>query len=133
MTQVLISQAIALAIVLLTAALAVWMKLGGDRRIRSEDEARQIARQLVCGFEPVAIALDRAGIGALLKDAAGRQLLVRRHGAHFTGRLLDARTNARLDQNFLTIQTGEAMFDAVTLDLGRQAAVWGAGFRHLSR
>lgn len=131
MTQILISQAVAFGVVLLTAAIAAWMKLGGDRRIRNEDEARTIASQLVSGFQPTAIALDRAGIGALMKDATGRQLLVRRHGAHFTGRLLDTRTIARLNQNFLTIDTGEPMFDAVTLDLGKQAAIWGAGFRHL--
>ena len=133
MTAIIVQQAVALAIVLATAGLTYWLGLGGDRRIRSEEEARVIADQLITGFTPVAIAIDRAGIGALLRDADGRQLLIRRHGAHFVGRLLDRQTVARLNQNFLTIATGERFFESITLDLGQQAAVWGAGFRHLGR
>lgn len=120
-----------LAAVLMMAGIAWWMKLGGDVRIRSEEQASQLADQAVCGFRPVDMAIDRAGIGALLKDAAGRQMLIRRNGAHFVGRLLDKRMTARLDQNFLTIGTGERTFGQVTLDLGPEAQYWAAGLRHL--
>jgi hypothetical protein len=75
--------------------------------------------------------LDKAGIGALLRDAQGRVMLLRRHGAFFASRLLDGHSNARLDRNFLTIGTGETTFGSVTLDLGDKAQVWAASLRHL--
>ena len=61
--------------ILAVAGLARWMGLGADVRIRDADHARFLAGQAVDGFEAVDVALDRAGIGALLRDAAGRQML----------------------------------------------------------
>ncbi len=117
--------------VLFLAWLARWLGLGGDLRIRSDEQARAIAGQVLYGFEPVDIAIDKAGIGALMRDAGGRHLLVRRHGAQFAGRLLDRHSDTRLDQNFLTVGTGEKTFGKVTLNLGPQAQYWAAGLRHL--
>lgn len=125
--------ALSLVSVLALAALAYWMRLGGDVRLRDADHARAIANEALFGFAPVAVALDRAGIGALLKDADGRQMLIRRHGAHFVGRLLSDHIDAKLDQNFLTIGTGEQSFGTITLNLGDQAQYWAAGLRHLHR
>jgi hypothetical protein len=105
--------------------------LGGDVRIRDEAHARRLADEAICGFDPVQIALDRAGIGALMKDAAGRHLLIRRHGAQFAARLLDGHAESRLDQNFLTVGTGERNFGKITLNLGPEAQYWAAGLRHL--
>lgn len=124
--------ALSLVAVLLMAAIARWMKLGGDVRIRDEDQARLLADQAVCGFNPSEVVIDRAGIGALLKDAEGRQMLIRRNGAHFVGRLLDRNVAARLDRNFLTIGTGERTFGKITLDLGKNAQYWASGLRHLT-
>ncbi len=109
------------------------LELGGDDRLRDPERARALAEQAVCGFDAVEIALDRAGIGALLRDAAGRQMLLRRHGAAWVGRLLDSRTEARLDLEFLTIGTGERRFGSTTLHLGPAAQVWAAGLRELKR
>jgi hypothetical protein len=109
------------------------MGLGGDVRIRDEDHARQLAGEIVYGFEAVDVARDRAGIAALLIDAGGRQLLIRRHGAQFAGRLLDASIEARLDRNFLTIGTMEKSFGTTTLNLGPDAQYWASGLRHLPR
>lgn len=130
--NVLIQLGISLAAVLFVAAIAWWLKLGGDARIRNEEQARMLADQAVCGFRPVAVTLDRAGIGALLRDADGRQMLIRRNGAHFVGRLLDRNVVARLDRNFLTIGTGERTFGTITLDLGPDAQYWASGLRHLA-
>jgi hypothetical protein len=105
--------------------------LGGDARIRSEDDARAIADEVIGGFDATDVAIDRAGIGALLRDAKGRHLLVRRHGALWAGRLLDRHSETRLDQNFLTVGTGESSFGKVTLNLGDKAQYWAAGLRHL--
>jgi hypothetical protein len=117
--------------ILLLAWAAKRMGLGGDVRIRDEAHARRLADEAVCGFEPTDIVLDKAGIGALMKDAGGRHLLIRRHGAQFAGRLLDGHAKSRLDQNFLTVGTGETSFGTITLNLGHQAQYWAAGLRHM--
>lgn len=127
----LIQPAISLASILGLAWLARQMGLGKDVRIRSADHARQLASEAVCGFEPIDLALDRAGIGALLRDNQGRVLLIKRHGAHFAARLLDTHADARLDRNFLTIGSGERTFGQVTLDLGDKAQVWAGSLRKL--
>lgn len=118
--------------ILLLAWTAKRMGLGGDIRIRDEDHARRLADEAICGFEPTNIILDRAGMGALMKDGLGRHLLIRRHGAQFAGRLLDGHSDSRLDQNFLTIGTGEKSFGKVTLNLGAEAQYWAAGLRHMA-
>jgi hypothetical protein len=121
-----------IAAIVFIAWLARFWKLGGDVRIDSEEQAREIARETLCGFEPVEIAIDKAGIAALMRDADGRHLLVRRHGVQWAGRLLDHHNEARLNHNFLTIGTGEKTFGPVTLNLGAQAPHWAAGLRHLN-
>lgn len=120
-----------LVAILLVFLLTRWLGLGGDVRIRDEDTARRLADEAVCGFDPVDVALDRAGIGALLRDGQGRVLLLRRHGAHFAARLIDDPAGVRLDRNFLTIATGDRWFGKVTLDLGPAAQVWASSFRRL--
>ena len=120
-----------LVAILLLAALVGWLGLGGDVRLRGEAEARELARAADYTFDPVEIALDRAGIGALLRDASGRVMLLRRHGVHFPARMLTSHQGTRLDRNFLTIATSESTFGAVTLDLGPEAAAWAGSLRRL--
>lgn len=120
-----------LAAILLLAWLALKLGLGGDRRIRDETELRELAEEALCGFEPVEIAIDRAGLAALARDAGGRVMLLRRHGAHFASRLLDGHANARLDRNFLVVGTSDRRFGEVTLDLGNDAPTWAASLRRL--
>ena len=117
--------------ILALAGLARWLALGNDVRIKGEDHARALAAVAVYGFTPTDLALDRAGIGALLRDGDGRVLLLRRHGAHFAGRVLDSHAFARLDRNFLTGGSGEDTFGQITLDLGDKAQVWASSLRHL--
>ena len=131
MIAMLVKLGISLVSILLLAGLSRVLKLGGDLRIRDADHARQIAEEQLCGFEAVDVAVDRAGMGALLRDAQGRQMLIRRHGAAFAGRLLDADVDARLDQDFLTIGTSDRHFGHITLYLGEAAASWAAGLRSL--
>ncbi len=126
-----IQLAISLALILGVTLLAARLGLGADVRLKDENEARALARAALCGFEPVELAMDRAGIGALLRDQAGRVMLLRRHGAQFAARLLDSHAFARLDRNFLTIGTGERHFTSVTLDLGEKAQIWAASLRRL--
>jgi hypothetical protein len=131
MTAELLKLAGSIVAILLLAWLARYWGLGGDVRIRSDDQARTIADEIICGFEPVDMAIDKAGIGALMRDAGGRHLLIRRHGTQWAGRLLDRHSETRLDQNFLTVGTGEKTFGKITLNLGPQAQYWAAGLRHL--
>ena len=112
--------------------LAHKLALGADVRLRDEAEACALAEAALCGFRPREVALDRAGIAALARDAEGRVMLLQRHGAQFAARLLDVHADARLDRNFLTIGTGERFYAPVTLDLGDQAQVWAASLRRLA-
>lgn len=131
MTAELLKLAGSIVAILFLAWLARHWQLGGDVRIRSDEQARAIADEVICGFDATDIAIDKAGIGALLRDAKGRHLLIRRHGALWAGRLLDRHSETRLDQNFLTVGTGERTFGTVTLNLGERAQAWAAGLRHL--
>lgn len=131
MTAELLKLGGSIAAILFIAWFARFLRLGGDVRIRSEEQAREIANETCCGFDPVEIAIDKAGIAALLRDAEDRHLLVRRHGVQWAGRLLDRHNDSRLDKNFLTVGTGEKTFGSVTLNLGSQASHWAAGLRNL--
>jgi len=103
--------------------------LGADVRIADADHARILADEAHCGFDPVEVAVDRAGTAALLKDADGRHMLIRVHGNHFAARFLDPPFFGRLDRRLLTLSTGDRMFGQVTLDLGDQASHWASGLR----
>ena len=118
--------------ILALAWIAHRLRLGGDTRIRSEDEARALANEAIHGFEPVEVAIDKAGMGALCRDAQGRVLLLRRHGSHWASRLLDSHSHARLDRSFLTLATADRRFGSVTFDLGDKAAIWAASLRRIA-
>lgn len=120
----------------LVAILAlVWftrrLGLGSDPRILSEEHAKELAEEAICGFEAEAVVVDRAGIGALARDTLGRVLVIRQHGSHFAARQLTSHANVRLNERFLTLATDDRRFGTITLDLGDKAAVWAASLRRL--
>ena len=115
-----------LVAVLLLAWAAKAMGLGGDVRLTRADALRIAGNE---GFDPADIIIDRAGMAAIARDADGRHMLIRRHGVNFVTRMLSAPLDARLDQQLLTLGTGERTFGRITLDLGDQAAIWAAGLR----
>jgi hypothetical protein len=120
-------------VAILLLVLICWkLGLGGDVRLRSDEQARELAREAHFGFEAVDMAIDRAGIGALLRDGNGRVMLLRRHGAHFAARIIDSHERMRLDRNFLTLASSDRQFGAITLDLGANAQVWAGSLRKLS-
>ena len=120
-----------LAAILLLAWLARRLGLGGDPRLRDPEEARRLASEALCGFEAHELVLDRAGIGALLRDPTGRIMLLRRHGVHWVARLLDSHAGVRLDRSFMTIATSDKTFGAITLDLGDQGQIWASSLRRI--
>ena len=104
------------------AGVAHLLDLGGDARI-DRDEAVRLAEEQ--GFAVADVALDRAGLAALVRDEADNFMLVRRHGAHFVAQPVRDAGQARLDHRFLSL-------GKVTLDLGDQAGVWAANLRRLA-
>ena len=131
MSAQLLQASASLLAILGLAWLAAKLGLGVDARIRDEAHARALAAEAVCGFDATDLALDRAGIGALLRDRRGQVMLLKRHGAHFAARLLDSHADTRLDRNFLTVGSGEKTFGRITLDLGDKAQVWASSLRRL--
>ncbi|WP_291179035.1 hypothetical protein [Erythrobacter sp.] len=111
-----------LVAILALAGLAYWLKLGPAPRLDSEDAARLAADEAVSGYEPVAIGLDREGRGAVMRDAAGRVLLLRRHGVHFAGRLLTPAARARAKGEALVIDTAEKRYGVARLLLDDPAS-----------
>ena len=120
MTQLLIFAG-SLAGVLGLAWFAHWLRLGGDARL-DEAEARDLAEAQ--GYAGDDVALDRAGMAALVRDDDRGFLLIRRHGANFVAEPLTGSGETRLSQQFLTV-------GAVTLDLGAAAGSWAAKLRTL--
>jgi len=120
-----------LVAILLLGWFARKLQLGGDPRISDEDHARALAEDAICGFDAQAVALDRARVGALVRDSHHRVMLIRQHGSHFAAREITSHAGIRLDGRFLTITTQEKRFGTVTLDLGDQAQVWAASLRRL--
>ena len=108
------------------AGIARWLDLGGDARLDRAEAVRLAEEQ---GFAVADIALDRAGLAALVRDTANNFMLVRRHGAHFVVHPLRDATQARLDHRFLSLGPEK---QRVTLDLGDQAGVWAANLRRLA-
>ncbi|WP_417323064.1 hypothetical protein [Erythrobacter aureus] len=108
--------------ILALAAFAYWLKLGPAPRLADEEAVRIAADEAVSGYEPVAIGLDRSGKGALMRDAAGRVLLLRQHGSHFAGRILTSAARVRSEGSTLLIDTAEKRYGTARLVLDDPAA-----------
>lgn len=130
MSQILQFAASLIAILAL-AWLARRLALGGDTRIHDEAHARELAQEVVCDFDAEDVAVDRAGNAALLRDRTGRLMILRKHGAHFAGRLLEGEIGAQRDDTRLTLPTHDRRFGAVTLDLGQDAPHWATMLRRV--
>ncbi len=113
-----------LVAILALAGIARALKLGGEPKLVQDDDARGAASEAVEGFRPVAISRDREGRGAILRDAAGRVLVLKPHGNFFVGRVLTAAARARLGStSALEIDSGERRYGKVSLDID-DAAAW---------
>lgn len=119
--DLLIQTAGSLAAILALAGLAWWMKLGGAPRLDSEEAVRRAAGEVEDGFTPVAHACDAEGAAALARDAAGRIMVIKRHGNRFAGRILGPQAKAGvrndLGHRALHVDSGERRFGAVFLDI----------------
>lgn len=120
-----------LLLILAVYGLARALQLGGDIRIADRAHAIRLADEAIAGFDAVDVTLDRARIGALVRNATGRVMLIRRHGCHFVGRELTSHEGIRLDRQYLTLETGDRRFGLLTLDLGPDAQTWAASLRRI--
>lgn len=119
-----------LVAILALAGIARWLRLGRAPRLANEDEARFAANEAIDGFEPVRIALDRQGAGAIMEDRAGRLLLLKPHGNFFAARVSAPIWTVALDGQRLTIDSGERRFGTVSLLLDDPAS-WVAAIKRL--
>jgi hypothetical protein len=123
--------AVSVLLVLGVAWLVKRIGLGADPRIRDDAHAIALAEDYSVGFGGVDVGRDRAGYAALVRNAAGEQILVRAHGNFFAARRVDSDFSGRLDKDFLTLIPAEKTFGPVTLHLGAEAGVWASRMRDI--
>lgn len=135
MAPLAVQTAISLAAILALAGLAWWMRLGGDSRLDSEEGVRRAAAEVEDGFVALAMARDAEGAGALARDAAGRIMLIKRHGNRFAGRVLGPAATARLEDSpgefNIVVDPGEPRFGKVFLTIPEPQA-WVAAVDELN-
>lgn len=113
------------------AGLAVLLRLGGTRKLTNTEEARLAAGEVLDGYEPSRIALDKDGAGAVMIDEAGKIMVIKTHGNQFAGRILTASASARTAGDTVTINSGESRYGNVTLRI-LDATSWGDAINRLS-
>jgi hypothetical protein len=123
MPPLVIQTAGSLVAILALAGLAWWLKLGGVPKLDSDDAVRRAAGEVEDGFSPVAAAFDAQGTGALVRDGAGRIMVIKRHGNRFAGRVLGPGAAAWVAGGQLEVVPGEARFGTVFLTL-HDAEAW---------
>lgn len=113
--------AVSLLAIVALAWLARYLGLGRDIRIRNEEHARELADEVMCGFEPATTAVDASGAAALLRDSAGTIILAKLHGAQFSGRVLGTHSRATIrddpGKTLLEVDSGEWLFGTSVLDI----------------
>ncbi|HSF13529.1 MAG TPA: hypothetical protein VLA50_11210, partial [Erythrobacter sp.] len=88
LSPLLLQTAGSLVAILALAGLAWWLRLGGSPLLIDDDAVRRAASEVDFAFAPVAIARDAKGMAALVRDAQGQIMLIKRHGNRFAGRVL---------------------------------------------
>lgn len=106
-----------LVAIIALAALARILGLGRDPVLANEAEAMRQAGEVHDGFLARTIALDSAGKGALLQDEAGAIMVLKSHGGHFAGRMLDEASTALMRDGTLIVDCGELLYGKVSLKL----------------
>ncbi len=116
--------------ILVLAGLAVMLKLGGKAAMQDEAGVARAASEVEEGFEPARTSISRAGEAALARDAAGRIMLIKRHGNKFAGRILTPAARVREEVDGIVVDPGETQFGAVRLSL-EDAAYWADAINRL--
>lgn len=102
-----------IAAILALAGLARWLRLG-ESRISSAAEARQIAEEMLAGFDAHGAIVSQDG-GAAIVAGNGAVAVLKRHGAQVAARRLLAPLVLGPAVEGVTVMTGERLFGDVTL------------------
>lgn len=117
--ELLVQTAGSLIAVLVLAGLAWWMGLGGAPLLRDIETVHRVAAEIDDGFDSGTCALSQDQTAALVRDAGGRMMVIRRHGNRFAGRILGPRARAHLrhdtGQPAIEIDVGERPFGKTVL------------------
>ena len=97
--------------------LARWLKLGGKPVLADHAAVQHAANEVEDGFAAQRSAIARAGDAALAVDAAGRIMVIKRHGNHFSGRVLTPTAKVREEVDAIVVDCGEARFGPVRMSL----------------
>ena len=97
--------------------LARWRKLGGKPVLADHAAVQHAANEVEDGFAAQRSAIARAGDAALAVDAAGRIMVIKRHGNHFSGRVLTPAAKVREEVDAIVVDCGEARFGPVRMSL----------------
>ncbi|XUU61640.1 hypothetical protein ACRAQ6_05045 [Erythrobacter sp. HA6-11] len=109
--------------ILVLAWLVKRLGLGKDPVLTDDNHAIAVATEVLDGFAAQEVARDADGTGALLRDAQGQIILLKPHGGHFAGRVLNSSASAKLSDNEIQITSGEKRFGDVHLIID-DAASW---------
>ena len=104
---------LSLAAVLALGLVARLLRLG-ESRISTPAQARELAEQMLAGFEARDALVSRDGSGALVAGN-GAFALLKRHGANVAARRLIAPLRLREAVEGVTVISGERRFGDVTL------------------
>ena len=122
-----------LAAILALAGIAWALRLGEPLRIDDPNHAKALAREADTAFAPAEAAVCEEGGAAIVADAAGRIMVLRRHGAHIAGRVLDPGASARVEHGTLTVVPTDRTYGPVALKLSEHAQSWAARVDGVSR
>jgi len=112
-----------LVAILALAGLAWWLKLGGAPRLDSAEAVARAAGEVEDGFTPTSTTCDAEGAAALARDAAGRIMVIKRHGNRFAGRVLGPDAAAWVAGGQLEVVPGDPRFGTVFLTIA-DAEAW---------
>ena len=93
-------------------------------RIGDEDEARELFQLASGGFDPVEIALDADGRGAIARDGDGRVAVLVPHGGHFVARTLGPDAVLRVERGKLMIENALLGSQPIALQLNDGTESW---------
>lgn len=113
---------LSLIAVLAIVACAHWLGFSREGRIESEDEARELFLLAAGGFEPVEVAVDAEGLGAIGKDQSGRLAMLVPHGNRFVVRLAGADARFCICDDILHVAMPASGIAGIGLRIGSEAA-----------
>ncbi len=120
-----------LVTILVLAALAKWLKLGGKPVLADDAAVRRAASEVEDGFDADKVSISRDKAAALVSDQQGRIMVIKRHGNQFAGRILSGEASAREMVDGLIVDCGEARFGPVQMALP-DASAWADRINRLS-